>query len=63
MSAHASLIPDGYVERAAALIDLPIRDEHRENVRANILRAAIIAKPLLDFELDDSYELAPVFVP
>ena len=62
-SAQGPLIPAGYMEQAAVLINLPIRPEHRENVRTNIERAAIIAKPLLDFELDETYELAPVFVP
>ena len=63
VSAHVSLVPIAYVDLASQLTGLPIRPEDREGVQRNIDRAAAIARPLLDFELDDSIEPAPVFEP
>jgi hypothetical protein len=63
VSAHVSLVPIPYVDLASPLTGVPIRPEHRDGVQRNIDRAAAIARPLLDFELDDSIEPAPVFEP
>ena len=61
VSAHVSLIPAPYLDLAAPLAGLEIPAEFREGVQRNIERAAEIARPLLDFTLDDSVEAAPVF--
>jgi ketosteroid isomerase-like protein len=63
VSAHVSLVPAPYVDLASQLLDMPVRPEYRESVQRNIDRAAAIARPLLDLELDDSIEPAPVFEP
>jgi ketosteroid isomerase-like protein len=63
VSAHVSLVPVPYVDLASQLSEMPVRPESRESVQRNIDRAATIARPLLDLELDDSIEPAPVFEP
>ncbi|MBI2685049.1 MAG: oxalurate catabolism protein HpxZ [Acidobacteria bacterium] len=63
VSAHVSLVPVSYMDQAAALIGMPIPPEFREGVRVNLERVGVIARPLLDFPIDDSVESAPVFVP
>ena len=63
VSAHVSLVPPSYMDLAAALTGLPIPAPYREGVRRNIERTAAIARPLLEMNLDDSLEAAPVFIP
>jgi hypothetical protein len=63
VSAHVSLVPSPYIDLAAPLAGLTIPPQHREGVQQNIQRAAAIARSLLDLELDDSVEAAPVFEP
>jgi ketosteroid isomerase-like protein len=63
VSAHVSFVPVPYIDLAALLVGLTIPPQYREGVERNIERAAVIARPLLDFELDDSTEPAPVFEP
>jgi ketosteroid isomerase-like protein len=63
VSAHVSFVPAPYVDLASQLAPLPIRPEDREKVERNIDRAAVIARPLLEMELDDAIEPAPVFEP
>ncbi len=63
VSAHVSLVPVSYMDQASALIGLPIPEEYREGVRVNLERVAAIARPLLDFPIDDSVESAKVFLP
>jgi hypothetical protein len=63
VSAHVSLVPAGYVDLTSQLLAMPIRPEYRENVQRNIDRAAMIARLLLELDLDDSIEPAPVFEP
>jgi hypothetical protein len=63
VSAHVSLVPVPYIDLAAPLAGLSIPQQYREGVERNIQRAAEIARPLLDLDLDDSVEPAPVFRP
>lgn len=52
-----------YVDRAAAAVALPLAAAHRPGVVQNLQRAAVLATPLLEFELPADLELAPVFTP
>lgn len=63
VSAHVSLVPVPYIDRAALLMELPIPPEHREGIQQNIERTAAIARPLLETLLDESVTPAPVFQP
>lgn len=54
---------NGYVDRAAAAINLPIDPAHRPGVVQNLERAATLASLLLEFELPSDSEIAPVFTP
>jgi ketosteroid isomerase-like protein len=63
VSAHVSLTPVPYIDLAAPLIGLRVPEQYREGVERNIQRAAEIARPLLDLNLDDTVEVAPVFQP
>lgn len=63
VSAHVSFVPVSYMDQASALVGMPIPAENRDGVRINLERVAAIARPLLDFPIDDSIESAPVFVP
>ena len=63
VSAHVSIVPVSYMDQASALIGMPIPEAYREGVRINLERVGVIAKPLLDYPIDDSIESAPVFVP
>jgi hypothetical protein len=63
VSAHVSLVPVSYMEQASALVGMPIPPANRDGVRINLERVAKIARPLLEFRLDESVESAGVFVP
>ena len=51
------------VDEAAKAIGLPIAPQYRANVIVNYERSMLIAKPLLEVELDDELTSAPVFRP
>jgi hypothetical protein len=51
------------VDEAAKAIGLTIAPEYRANVIVNYERSMMIAKPLLDVELDDDLTPGPVFRP
>ncbi len=51
------------VDEAAKALGLPIAPEYRANVLVNYERSLMIAKPLLEVELDDHLISAPVFRP
>ena len=51
------------VDEAAKAIGLPIAPQYRANVIVNYERSMLIAKPLLEVELDDELAPAPVFRP
>ncbi len=64
VSAHVSFtLQPSYMDAAAALVGLPIAAQYRAGVEVNINRAAAIAKPLLEFELPETVEMAGVFHP
>ena len=51
------------VDEAAKAIGLPIAPQYRANVIVNYERSMLIAKPLLEVDLDDELTPAPVFRP
>jgi hypothetical protein len=51
------------VDEAAKAVGLPIAPEYRANVLVNYERSLMIARPLLEVELDDELTPAPVFRP
>jgi hypothetical protein len=42
---------------------MPIPAANRDAVRINLERVSAIVRPLLEFQIDESVEAAPVFVP
>ncbi|OCQ97310.1 DUF4089 domain-containing protein [Nostoc sp. MBR 210] len=52
-----------YVEQAALLLDLPIKDEYYEGVVVNFARIQVIAQLVNSFSLPAEVEAAPVFEP
>lgn len=52
-----------YVDQTAALMNLPLHPEHRPGVLDNLIRTREIVKPLLEFEIPEHVEIAPVFTP
>jgi ketosteroid isomerase-like protein len=63
VSAHVSFMYQTYPEQAAAFIDLPIPAGNTNAVAQNVQRAAMIAAPVLEFQLDDDIQGAPRFEP
>jgi ketosteroid isomerase-like protein len=61
VSAHVSFMAESYMHKAAAYIGLPIPPQYRDGVRLNLERSALIARPLLEFALNDDIESAAVF--
>lgn len=53
----------GFVEKAAAVIGLPVTSEYLEGVRGNFERIAQMAAPLLAVAIPDEVEAAQVFEP
>lgn len=51
------------VDEAAKAVGLPIAPQYRANVIVNYERSLLIAKPLLEVDLDDELTPAPVFRP
>ena len=51
------------VDEAAKALGLPIASEYRANVILNYERSLMIARPLLEVELDDELMSGPVFRP
>ncbi|TAJ38578.1 MAG: DUF4089 domain-containing protein [Reyranella sp.] len=51
------------VDEAAKALGLPIAPEYRANVILNYERSLMIARPLLEVELDDELIPGPVFRP
>ena len=52
-----------WVDEGAKAIGLPIAPQYRANVIVNYERSMLIAKPLLEVEIDDELTSAPVFRP
>lgn len=51
------------VDEASKAIGLPIAANHRANVIVNYERSLMIARPLLEVDLDDELTPGPVFRP
>lgn len=51
------------IDEAAKAIGLTIAPEYRDKVLLNYERSMVIARPLLEVELDDELTSAPVFRP
>lgn len=52
---------DRVIDAMAVLLGLEIEDEFRPGVRFHLLSTARVAQAVLDFELPDEAEPAPVF--
>ncbi len=52
-----------YVEQAALLLNLPIKDEYRDGVVANFERIKAIAQVVNSFPLPEEIQPAPTFEP
>jgi len=52
-----------YVDQMARLLDLSLPTEIRPQVVKNFAQVQAIAQPVLEFELPDKIEPAPVFEP
>jgi len=63
VSAHVSFMAESYIHQAAAYIGLPIPSQYRDGVRLNLERSAMIARPMLEYALNDDTESAAVFEP
>ncbi|GAB4476056.1 MAG: hypothetical protein OHK0037_37560 [Elainellaceae cyanobacterium] len=63
MSFSNSIDLERYAEQAAALMGLPIPDDCKPGVIANLERTAAIAQLVLEFPLPPEVEGAAVFVP
>ncbi len=53
----------GYVDAIATILDLPIPDEIKPGVVANVEHLFAIAQPVLTFPLPDTVESAATFEP
>jgi len=51
------------VEEGAKIVGLTIAPEYRANVILNVERSLLIARPLLELELEDELMSSPVFRP
>ena len=56
-------VDEAYLDAAAALLELPIRPEHRAEVLAAFATLRAHARLLDSFELPESVEAAPRFIP
>jgi hypothetical protein len=54
---------EAYVDAAARLIGLPIDPAHRPGVVLNLERLAQMAALVMDFDLPEETEPAPVYAP
>ena len=54
---------DRMIDAMAVLLGLEIEEEFRPGVRFHLLNTARVARAVLDFELPDEAEPAPVFEP
>lgn len=54
---------DEFVEVMSEMVGLPIPEEYRESVVANMERIQTVAQFVLEFPLPDEIEAAPVFEP
>ena len=52
-----------YLEEAAALLGLEVKEEYKPAIIENLEGAAALARLFLEFPLDDDVEAGPVFRP
>lgn len=52
-----------YVNQAATIVGLPIPADYHQSVVENFERIAAIAQLVMEFPLDETIEIAPVFEP
>lgn len=51
------------MEAAAAYLDLPVEDAYRAGIRMHLVAARGMADLVLNFEIEDEAEQAPVYTP
>lgn len=54
---------DKWIDAMVAVLDMPLDDANRGEIRANFLVAHRMAASILDFALDDREEILPVYQP
>ncbi len=54
---------DKWIDAMATVLDMPLGDANRAEIRANLLVAHRMATSILDFALDDREEILPVYQP
>ena len=54
---------EAYIDAMAPAVGIPIPDQYRESVLMYLRLGAELAQPLLELELDEAVEPAPVFRP
>ena len=52
---------ESMVDASAAVLDLPIAEEHKPGVLANFERIAHMTRLVMEFPIGEEVELAPVF--
>ncbi|MBR8831149.1 MAG: hypothetical protein N5P05_003857 [Chroococcopsis gigantea SAG 12.99] len=52
-----------YLRLTSEIIALPIPEEYVESVVINLERMENLAQLVMDFEIDDTIEIAPIFQP
>lgn len=62
-SAFGEADADKWIDAMATVLDMPLDDANRDEVRANLLVAYRMAASLLDFTLDDREEILSVYLP
>ncbi len=61
--ATADIDWEAYLDQMAALVGTTVPDEYRAEVIAYLKLTHTIARPMLEFELPEDFEPAPVFRP
>jgi hypothetical protein len=52
-----------YIDAVAPAVGLSVPDEYRASLVTYLTLAFAVAKPLMEFELDETVEPAPIFRP
>jgi Protein of unknown function (DUF4089) len=55
--------PGKFVEVMSEIVAVPIPEEYRASVIANVQRIQTVAQSVLEFPLPDTIDIAPVFEP
>lgn len=62
-SAFGEADADKWIDAMATVLDMPLDEANRAEIRANLLVAQRMAVAILDFTLDDREEILPVYQP